>query len=393
MDYLDIPSRSLQNFIRKNGRYECTSMSVIEGKLGWHQRGSFAMATAMNTILFLTLLSCLPQPQPQAQVQPPAQPQPQAQVQVQSGALAVDSASVERGQYPRGPLLQQAFRLRHQGRQPVEILQVRSSCGCLQHHLDTQTLAPGDTATLTLTINTLSQPAGAHRWPVYIRYREGEQVNELALSVSAQLFARIDVQPAAVMIRSRGQLGSELTLQAAQPFTVRRCVVTTPALTVAPSDQTGPSQCHRLRLQVAEGLAPGEYAGFVQIETDDPLVPELAVPVRVVKLADPREPAVSVRAYPASAHLRPNHPTAVLLLRDAAGRPVVIDRATITTTAVSVQHQPGPGADATVRLTLAAGQAHHAPGQPRPAPGQATLTLHLAQPAGVTVTVPVSWGD
>ena len=380
MDYLDIPSRSLQNFIRKNGRYECTSMSVIEGKLGWHQRGSFAMATAMNTILFLTLLSCL------------TQPQPQAQVQVQSGALAVDSATVERGQYPRGPLLQQAFRLHHQGRQPVEILQVRSSCGCIQHHLDTHTLAPGDTATLTLTINTLSQSAGAQRWPVYVRYREGEQVNELALSVSAQLFARIDVQPAAVMIRTRGQLGSELTLQAAQPFTLRRWFVTTPALTVAPSDQTGPSQCHRLRLQVAEGLAPGEYAGFVQIETDDPLVPELAVPVRLVKLADPREPA-SVRAYPASAHLRPNHPSAVLLLRDAAGRPVVIERVTLTTTAVSVQHQPGPGADATVRLTLAAGQAHHAPGQPRPAPGQATLTLHLAQPAGVTVTVPVSWGD
>lgn len=301
------------------------------------------------------------------------------------GALAVDRAVVERGNLPRGPLLQQAFRLANRGPLPLEILEVRTSCGCIQHQLDSHQLAPGATAKLDLIINTLSQPSGPNRWPVFVRYREGDRSGELALVVAAQLFSRIDAQPASLMLRTRGQLGSELVLQAAQPFSLLSCSTTTPALTVTATSDSVPSATHRLQVQVAAGLAAGEYTGFVQVRTDDPVVPELAVPVRVVKLADAAEQPV--RAYPASVHLRPDNPCATLQLRSATGQPVAIESAELSVPqALTVRHAAGPGPNATVRLSLIAGPATNSPGQAR-------LTLHLAQPVGASVSVPISWGD
>src|SRR4051812_38295167 len=69
-------------------------------------------------------------------------------------------ASVDAGEVRRGPVLPQRFTLVNAGPRPIEITDVKASCGCLQPRLSSRQLLSGGECTLDLEVNTLSQPAG-----------------------------------------------------------------------------------------------------------------------------------------------------------------------------------------------------------------------------------------
>src|SRR5215470_1022157 len=103
------------------------------------------MSAAMNTLLTLLALGV-------------ANPPP--------GPLACPAPLAARGDVKAGPPLTHTFELTHRGPAgtTLTITKVQAGCGCLRQSLSAGVLRPGETAKLTLEVNTLTQPDGPNRW-------------------------------------------------------------------------------------------------------------------------------------------------------------------------------------------------------------------------------------
>src|SRR5205823_2617155 len=66
------------------------------------------------------------------------------------------------GEVRTGIPLAHRFTYVNEGPEAVEITETRGSCGCLTPRLAQRVLQPGETGTLVLEVNTLSQDAGYH---------------------------------------------------------------------------------------------------------------------------------------------------------------------------------------------------------------------------------------
>ena len=89
-----------------------------------------------------------------------------------AGPLVAAAPSADRGEVRTGPPLAQVFELAHRGDSgTLTITGVEAGCGCLKPTLSREVLRPGETAQLTLIVNTLTQPPGPNVWKVVVRYR------------------------------------------------------------------------------------------------------------------------------------------------------------------------------------------------------------------------------
>src|SRR5262245_50004746 len=89
----------------------------------------------------------------------------------QAAQLVSDPAVADRGQVRGGPVLHQRFTLTNKGSAPLNIIEARTSCGCLTPKLGTRSLKPGEATALDLDIGTLSQPEGKNLWSVRLLYK------------------------------------------------------------------------------------------------------------------------------------------------------------------------------------------------------------------------------
>src|SRR5262245_45588036 len=80
--------------------------------------------------------------------------------------LRFSQPTVNAGVVRSGTPFRHGFVFVNDGREPAEILEARASCGCLSPKLDKRSLQPGEEGSLSVEINTLSQPAGSHTWTV-----------------------------------------------------------------------------------------------------------------------------------------------------------------------------------------------------------------------------------
>src|SRR5262245_50705349 len=102
--------------------------------------------------------------------------------------------TVNAGVVRSGTPFKHCFSFVNAGREPVEILEARASCGCLSPRLEKRTLQPGEEGKIHVEINTLSQPAGSHTWTVHLKARCGDTMVEMPLQLSAELITEVSVQ-------------------------------------------------------------------------------------------------------------------------------------------------------------------------------------------------------
>jgi hypothetical protein len=154
-------------------------------------------------------------------------------------------------------------------------------------------------------------------------------------------------------------------------------------LEVKPAADADGKRSQRIELTVTDACPPGQYADEVCIDTDDPDYKELRIPLRVVK----KVAATGVRAVPANPIVRfaKDQPSAsaIVRLRDAGDREVVVDKAEADHPAVTCKWAAGPGIMASLRITVDLKDARAA--------GVAVVTVRLKGPAAETILVPVSW--
>jgi hypothetical protein len=336
------------------------------------------MSATMNTLLTLLALGV-------------ANPPP--------GPLLCPVPNAARGDVKAGPPLAHTFELTHAGPAgTLCITKVEASCGCLRQTLTATRLQPGETAKLTIEVNTLTQPDGPNRWQIQVNYTldlpatpgqpVATQSGTQLLMITANLSREVSVIPPQIGFSATGEATQTLTVtdRRPKPLTITKAAGSAPHLTAEVAQPTpGPdgTRTQAITVKLAADAPAGHRDEVVTLLTDDPAYPEFRVPVRVLKRA-----AGSVIASPESVSVRfapgEDAVSALVQLRAADGKPVGVANAESDHPAVTLKWSPGSGPVAAVRVIVA--------GPAAAQPGSCVVRVRLSEPAGQEVAIPVSWG-
>ena len=311
-------------------------------------------------------------------------------VAAEPSPLAIDKATVDRGEVRANKPLVQTFQLKNTSADAISITDVIGVCGCVRPMVGTRMLGPGESTDLTVGVNLLTQPDGPGSWATTVRFRTAAippVVGEHVVRVAAKVRKDVTVEPVALVLSAETEITGTLTVRdgRGKPLTVTgvRLGVSGVTTTVKAPTDAGGKRSQTIEITVTDVCVAGAHADEACIDTDDPEYGELRVPVRIVKKAA----AKGVSALPATATLRfaKSQPTASALvrLRDAADGGVVIESAAADHEAVACKWAAGPGTMTTLRVTVDWAKAT--------GPGTAVVTVNLKGPAAETIFIPVSW--
>lgn len=307
-----------------------------------------------------------------------------------TGPLQSANPVADLGTLMSGPLVNHEFELKHTGASATLVIsEVVGGCGCVKSEAKPKVLKPGETAKLSVAVNTLTQREGANAWPVSVRYSsdaDGQPAEfTLDLKLTAKLVREVSVAPPLLAVSTTGAVTQTLRVddRRAKPLTVTKVSSTNPAVTatvntVKRSDGTTGQE---VTVSVSDTLAVGSHDDTITLVTDDPACAAMVVPVKVQKRG-----ADDPTATPSTATVRfakgQTEASTLVQIRHG-GKPVGVAKAECGTAGVTVKHSEGSGRVATVRVIVNAAKAGTS--------GQAEVTVTLAEPAGKTVLIPVSW--
>lgn len=306
-----------------------------------------------------------------------------------TASLSCAAPTVAKGDLKGGPPLVHTFELVHRGGPgTLSITKVEAGCGCLRQVLTTGVIQPGETAKLTIEVNTLTQPDGPNRWQVAVTYRHEPPgapaaTGELLLHITATLSRDVNVTPPQLGFSTTGAASHVLTVtdSRAKPLTVLKASASSKHLAVEVGARVeGKGQSVTVKLAADAPVGHSDEA--VTLLTDDPAYPELRVPVRVLKRA-----AGGVAANPETVAVRfaagQTEVSTLVQLRAADGKPVGVASAESDHPGVSVRFSPGSGPVTVVRVTVTESAAAQA--------GGAKVRVKLTEPAEQEVVIPVAW--
>ena len=307
-----------------------------------------------------------------------------------AGPLQSANPVADLGTLTSGPLVTHEFELKHTGSSGTLVIgEVVGGCGCVKTEAKPKALKPGESAKLSVAVNTLTQREGANTWPVGVRYSsdaDGQRAEHtLDLKLTAKLVREISVTPPLLAVSTTGAVTQTLRVddRRAKPLTVSKATSTNPAITavvntVKRSDGTTGQE---VTVSVSETLPVGSHEDTITLVTDDPACSAMLVPVKVHKRG-----ADDPTATPGTAAVRfakGQAEASTLVQIRHGGKPVSVAKAECGTAGVTVKHSEGTDRVATVRVIVNAAKAG--------ASGQAEVTVTLAEPAGKTILIPVSW--
>jgi hypothetical protein len=300
--------------------------------------------------------------------------------------LSCTETPFEAGQVASGKVLQHHFTLFNSGPAMIEVTDVKPGCGCLRPHLDQPTFQPGEHGTLSLEINTLTQPGGPNVWGATVHYMENGEPRELVVHVRASLVPIVSVTPATLMIHTRTAASGEFTLieRLPNPLPLRALVSSSDHVTVTAGDPVREGDCWKrpLRLRVLASMPEGRHDDVLKILTGDGQYSELSVPFAVVK----RSPD-GVQPSPPSLNLMAGEdarfPSRIVMLSNDDDKPVVVERVETTHPFIRCTWATGPGARSTLRVQVDNDKV------PADKKFEAAVRVHIVQPVPQVVTIPV----
>lgn len=302
--------------------------------------------------------------------------------------LVCPASEVDLGEKKCGPQVTQRFTVTNPAgnRDHIVMSRVAPGCGCVRHDLSKQLLAPGQSADITLTVNTLTQAAGPNSWHATVWYTNTPEggapnapIQSLSLTIKAKLVREVTVSPPSLAFSTTAGAKQMITVtdRRANPLTLTKVATTSPHLTATVRTAAGAQE---IVLVLAAESPTGETDEAVTLFTDDPEYAELRVPVRITK-----RPATDVSATPVTVNLQfaagQTELSALVQLR-AGGKPVSVAKGECDHPAVRVKWSEGTGPVATVRVILSPNAT---------SAGQTDVRVTLSEPAGKSVTIPVAW--
>ncbi len=211
-------------------------------------------------------------------------------------ALAFDQYLVDLGPVQPASEVRANFVFRHRGTQPVKILKMTPSCGCLQPRFLKMTAAPGHVAVfdpgatdvLVLRVQPANESPGRHEYFVDIQYADPEP-REARVTFRVELPEKgISISPPAIMV-----------YQFSDQPTVMPCLITDTRnvawnvrgvsvslsyvdVEVGESSHTEAGTFEQpLKITVAAKVPYGRHRGLITVHTDNPEYPELKIPLMI----------------------------------------------------------------------------------------------------------------
>lgn len=294
-------------------------------------------------------------------------------------ALACPTPLVAKGDIKAGPVLAHAFELTNRTADTLAITKVEVGCGCVKRTLSATVLKPGESATLTLDVNTLTQPDGANRWQAIVSYTANGAAGELAVSITATLSREVTITPPQLGFSTTGEATQLLTIadRRTTPLAIVKATSTSPHLMAAVGNGI-------IQVKLSADTPAGQRDEVIVLQTNDPVYSEFRIPVRINKkspgqvVASPEEIAVRLNAGQEEV-------STLIQLRAPEGKTIRIDSATSDFAAVGAKFSSAAGPVATVRISVGGIAAMQ--------PGSCKVTVKLAEPAGQVVVIPVSWSS
>src|ERR1043165_7563520 len=291
-----------------------------------------------------------------------------------SAQLRFGQPTVDLGELRAGPVYQHRFDFVNDSMQPIEIIDIRLGCGCLQPVLDKRTIQPAEKGTLLFHIRKLGQPSGARTWQAHVQYRVAGKLQETALTLGASLRTEIAIEPSIIAMSVEKALTQEITFtdHRALPARIVNVQASSPAIQVT-SKELG-NGVTKLTLQVTgAALTASRQEEELNIYTDDANYRHLQVPISLARVTRP-----AVSATPDRIEIS-GKGSQLVRLRAKDDQQVRIEKAEADQPGIKCTWAAGPGNDATLRIMDAAETDGTKTG---------VVRVVLSEPAGATVTIP-----
>lgn len=204
--------------------------------------------------------------------------------------LSLSQHCVNLGRVDPQPAVGATYELTNTTDAAVRIVATDPSCGCIEPSLSTDSIAPGQTATLSIRMRTAGERAGEHDQTVRIVSVDGDGTeHEQSVRFRVTLpEASLVVSPRSLMFyQLRGQAGEQSVMLQDNRGGTRVTGVRVADVAgqrpisefVSVSEVVAEDATTTATVRVAEGLPPGRRTGWVIFETTDPSQPRTRVPV------------------------------------------------------------------------------------------------------------------
>lgn len=183
------------------------------------------------------------------------------------------------------------FAFHNRGTEPVRITKIEPSCGCLTPQLQgvrDNVVEPGEGGRVIFRMQPANSTPGPHQYTVTVRYTDPEP-REVQLLLKLVIPATLWVTPPAVSIfhpKGASPTVQEFTITDGRgtPFDITDVSINTDLVEVAIGESnrsnTGMYQ-QTVKAVIASELPPGRSMFLLRVQTTDPDVPELRIPVRL----------------------------------------------------------------------------------------------------------------
>ena len=209
--------------------------------------------------------------------------------------IVCDAPTFDFGErYADDPPVVHVFRLRNTGAATLEIRETIADCGCAASRLSAESLAPGETAELTATLNLRGRSGPQHKTLTVISNDPARP--RLTLALQGRVKPEVEIRPMGALmgrIPSDRETAFDIRIEfpPERPNRVIAARADTPALSAEfREEEAGRSYAIMVRtvppLQTARN--DSRLQAWVRVKTEKPLDPEIAIPVIAHIAAPPR---------------------------------------------------------------------------------------------------------
>lgn len=267
------------------------------------------------------------------------------------------------------------------GNSPVEIIEIRPSCGCIKPTLEKKVYQPGEKGTIPFSIHATSQKEGPKKFQLSISTRE-PRLHTHVLSMDASFVNDITIQPSNLIIYMNGkkEMHEQITVTDRRPAHLAITEVTASSERLIPTVRTekkGESEIQLVDLKIAADFPVGRHEALVHIRTNDGEYSSLEIPVTVVH--QPR-----IRSMPEQIRLRagtPNGQIYQIRLMDNQGKPIRIESITTNVESLKCEWQKDATRMPWVRVEAPPGIASQ---------DKAEVTVKISEPVSTEWSLPIT---
>jgi hypothetical protein len=197
--------------------------------------------------------------------------------------IALEGSDYNFGRVYQGQKVEHVFHFRNTGDAPLDILKVRSSCGCTAALVSSTQIGPGEAGEVRATFDS-TRFRGEVVKTVYL-YSNDPVRQVTQFTIRGQVKAEIVPDPPQLdfgLLKAGEEkvLSLKLSNQGEEEVAFPGVETTTPELKAALSDsKLDPGKTSELVVRAMPRDGKGRLSGFILVKTSSPRIPELRIPV------------------------------------------------------------------------------------------------------------------